>query len=163
MNLCGVRVNRIQELWLTRQQLGDRRKASAVMDAGAEFIERCVVEGRAIALVAGKAVTRKFIMERHHDPVTRHFGDDRSGSDGKAAGVPGDNGLNPAGKFGRAVAVDQCVVWRFTMNFPATALPATRAMALRFITRRSMNLAPAFITAEALRRSPCCWRVNHNS
>ena len=37
MNLCGVRVNRIQELWLTRQQFGDGREAFAVVDAGAKF------------------------------------------------------------------------------------------------------------------------------
>ena len=96
MNLCGVRVNRIQELWLTRQQLGNRGKASAVVNAGAKFIERGMVKGRAITLVAGKAVTRKFLVERHHDPVARYFGDDRSGSDGKAARIAGDNGLNRA-------------------------------------------------------------------
>ena len=113
MNLCGVRVNRIQELWLTGEQFGNRRKAFAVVNAGAKFVQSYMVEVRTIALVTGKSVTRKFFVERHHDPVARHFRDDRGGSDGKTAGVPGDNGLNPAGKFGRAVAVDQCVVWRF--------------------------------------------------
>ena len=83
MNLCGVRVNRIQELWLTWPQFGDGREAFAVVDAGPKFSEGCVVEGRAIALVAGKAVSRKFLMERHHDPVARHLGDDRGGGDGK--------------------------------------------------------------------------------
>ena len=112
MNLCGVRVNRIQFLWLTRQQLGNGRKAPAVVNAGAEFVQGRMMECRAIALVAGKTVTRKFIVERHHDPVARHFGDDRGGGNGKAAGVTGHNGLNFAGKFGRAVAINQRVVWR---------------------------------------------------
>ena len=113
MNLCGVRVNRIQEMWLTRQQQRNRREASAMLNAGAKFIERCMMGWRAIAFMAGKAITRKFIVKRHHDPVARHLGDDRSGSDGKAACVTGDNGLNFAGKFRGAVAVNQSIVRRF--------------------------------------------------
>ena len=113
MNLCGVRVNRIQEMWLTSQQQCNRRKAPAVLNAGAEFIQGRMVEWRGVALVAGKAVTRKFIMECHHDPVARDFGDDRGGSDRKTAGIAGDNGLNRAVKFGRLVAINQGVVWRF--------------------------------------------------
>ena len=76
-------MNRIQELWLTRQQFCNGREAFAVMDARPKFIERRLVKGRAIALVAGKAVSRKFRVERHHDPVARHFRDDGGGSDGK--------------------------------------------------------------------------------
>ena len=106
-------MNRIQGLWLTRQQLRDGCEASAVVNAGAEFKEGRVVKRRAIALVAGKAVAGEFIMQRHHDPVARHFGDDRGGGDGKRARIAGHNGLYAAGKFGRPVAVHQGVVRRF--------------------------------------------------
>src|SRR5215207_3602246 len=114
MNLCGVRVNRIQELWLTRQQQGDRRKAPAVLNAGAEFIQSCMMEWRAITLMTGKAVTRKFIMECYHDSIARDFRDDRGGSDGKTAFIAGDNSLNCAVEFGRLVAIHQRIVRRFT-------------------------------------------------
>ena len=113
MNLCGVRVNRIQELWLTGEQFGNGRKAFAVMNAGAKFVQSYMVEVRTIALVTGKTVSRKFLVECHHDPVARDFGDDRGGRDGKRAGIAGDNRLNPAGKFWRTIAVNQCIVWRF--------------------------------------------------
>ena len=46
------------------------------------------------------------------------------------------------------------------MNSPATALPATRAMA-RLPPRGAPDSAPALITAEASRPSRDCWRVNH--
>ena len=41
----------------------------------------------AVPLVAGKAVARKVLVQRHHQPVTRHLGDDAGGSDAQAMHV----------------------------------------------------------------------------
>ena len=76
MNLCGVRVNRIQELWLTPEQFRDWRKALAMMNAGAELQQGHLMNGCAIALVAGKAIAGKLPVERFHNAITRDFRND---------------------------------------------------------------------------------------
>ena len=108
MNLCGVRVNRIPGKWLTREQLGNRLEALAVVRAGAKLQ----------AVRHGGAPCHSPCGGQSHRP-----GNGQSSSAIKrsrvtlamieAAAIESDlrialdNGLDGAGKLRRPVAVDQ--------------------------------------------------------
>ena len=79
----------------------------AMLRAGAVRAQRGQVRGRAVALVAIKAVGREFAVQGQHGAIARHLGQDGRGRDAAVAGIAADPGLGGAGQSGRdRVAVD---------------------------------------------------------
>ena len=84
----------------------DRRKAAAVMDGGAEPLQRREMFRHRIAHMALEAVARMGGADLHHQPVARDLGDDRGGRDRQHQGVARDHRLAVAGHLDAVAAVD---------------------------------------------------------
>gem|GEM_PF-2776897 len=78
--------------------------------------------GRAIARMLGEAVVTINLVRASHHPISRHLGDDRSGSNGEAARIALDDSLALTGKPWRYVAaIDQDIVCPYGQGVHGTA------------------------------------------
>src|ERR1700742_4888109 len=67
------------------ENLADGRKAAAMMNRHAMNLKPGIVFRRAISLVVAPIIARMVMMKARHQPVARHFGNDRGSGDGKTA------------------------------------------------------------------------------
>ena len=75
------------------------------------LLEGGKVRGGAVTLVAGKVIVGQNGVERKHEAVALHFGDDARGGDAEAEGVAAHDGLLGPGEIPDGEAVDEDHVW----------------------------------------------------
>ena len=75
--------------------------------AGAYLQETAAVEGGAVALVTGEAITRVIPVQPDHQAVPVDFGHDGGAGNGKTELVPPDESLLGEGDLGKLDAVDE--------------------------------------------------------
>lgn len=75
------------------------------------LLEGGEVRGGAVTLVAGEVIVGQNGVERKHEAVALHFGDDACGGDAEAEGVAAHDGLLGPGEIADGEAVDEDHVW----------------------------------------------------
>ncbi len=108
----------------------------------AEAAKGVVVLGRAVALMAIKAVVGVVPFERDHQPVARHFGDDRCGGDRQALRIALDDGAGFAVETRRTVAVDDHEFGFQVRPRVASAMAQREALRILSLSMRPTSATP---------------------
>ena len=87
------------------QRLADGRKAAAVRGAGAKIGQCALVLGRAIALVARKAIGRVERIKPRAVSVAADFGEYRGGGNSGNAAITFNDGFGAVGPQWQAIAI----------------------------------------------------------